>query len=125
MAFFTRKFVLPAGLCFAALAGSAHANCNGDLEGAWERRPAFSADEFEPVEEFRLNSVTGQLEDCTRDISYDARLTKTGRSFTFLYRAQAQTLHPVGDGLYVSKLETRAQDGQRWQYRFRLEAAPS
>ncbi|MEL7460000.1 MAG: hypothetical protein AAFX45_04405 [Pseudomonadota bacterium] len=94
--------------------------CEGDLEGAWERRPADTADVFEPVEEFRLDSRTGQLEDCTRDVSFDARLIREGRALTFLYRAQSQRLHPVTPGVYVSSTTTRNVDGRRWEYRYRL-----
>ena len=104
-------------LAFAATGAAA---CEGDLEGAWERRPANTATDFEPVEEFRLDSRTGQLEDCTRDVSFDARLIREGRTLTFLYRAQSHRLSPVMPGVYLSSSKTRNVDGQRWEYRYRL-----
>lgn len=113
---FTTKICFSLAAAFWAVSAPAFADCEGDLEGAWERRAAYSADAFEPVEEFMLDSRTGYLEDCTREISYDARLTKQGRSFTFLYRARAHTLHPVGDGVFLSKANTQGQ----WEYRYRL-----
>ena len=103
----------------ALVAGSATA-CEGDFEGAWERRPANTVDDFEPVEEFRLDSRTGRLEDCTRDIGYDARLIREGMALTFLYRARTQTVWPVSPGIYLSRARTRSEDGRRWEYRYRL-----
>lgn len=103
-----------------AFAASGTLACEGDLEGAWERRPANTAADFEPVEEFRLDSRTGQLEDCTRDIRFDARLIREGRTLTFLYRAQSHRLHPVTPGVYLSSPTSRNVDGQQWEYRYRL-----
>ncbi len=120
MSVFNFKTLVPACLLWAAFTNTAQAGCSGDLVGTWERRPAFTTDAFQPVEEFRLDSRTGFLEDCTREISYDARLIRMGRSLTFLYRARAQTLHPVSPGVYLSKQQTLSHDGTRWEYRYRL-----
>ena len=114
-----RKTATAMALVGLGAATSASA-CQGDLEGAWERRPANTTADFEPVEEFRLDSRTGRLEECTRDVSFDARLMREGTALTFLYRAKAQRLFPVTPGVYLSSTTTRELDGQRWEYRYRL-----
>ena len=109
-------------LVVALSTGPVAADCVGDLEGAWERRPAVTGGTFEPVEEFRIDSRTGILQDCTRDVDFDARLIRDGAALTFLYRARSQELRRVRPGVYVSAPERRLQDGQTWEFRYRVVA---
>ncbi len=94
--------------------------CDGDLQGYWEKRPVGSAQAFDVIEAFRIDTATGILSICDSDQSFSAEFKQQGDTMSFGYRRRMRTLSDDGTGVFLTGIWQSEFQGKASDYRIRV-----
>lgn len=113
------------GLILFAASGTliptaALADCAGDINGYWEKRPVGSNGNFTLVESFKIDSNSGILSSCERDSSWDSELRDDGDKLYFTYGHRRRQLSRSDDGTFLTPTWRAEFEGVTSEYRVRV-----
>jgi len=100
---------------------AAFAACEGDLNGFWEKRPVGSDAEFVAIQTFRIDSKTGSLSLCERDLSWDSDFSVKGDSISFVFPRRMRHLSKTKSGSFLTESWIAESEGTTSEYRVRVE----
>jgi len=100
-------------------ATSAFAECTGDIQGFWEKRPVGSSNKFKSFETFRIDSKSGILSLCERDRSWDSKFQDKGNVLVFTYARRTRTLRKADSGEFISQSWIAEHQGVKSEYQVR------
>ena len=119
MKFHTSVFRSLAAIAAFGWASAAY-TCSGDLAGFFEKRSPGSDGDFQVVEEFKIDSTTGELSICGRNDTFNSEFNKESGTMTFGYRRRLRTLKQSGQGAFLSDTWQAEFQGKTSDYRIRV-----
>ena len=100
-------------------ATSAFAECTGDIQGFWEKRPDGSNGNYESIETFRIDSKNGMISSCERDRSWDSGFQDKGDELVFTYARRQRVLEKAENGEFISRSWVAEHKGVKSEYQIR------
>ncbi len=100
-------------------ATSAFAECTGDIQGIWEKRPVGSNDNYDMIDTFRIDSKSGILSICERDRSWDSGFQDKGDELVFTYARRQRVLRKAENGEFISRSWIAEYKGVKSEYQVR------